>query len=365
MRKVFGILVAATFAFALVSCASTPAAAAKPAEPAKVAEVAKPAVKTVEFIPGAAPVVTVPAGVGALVDDLKARADLSAAFVEAYKTGILSEVEFKAGPVGDKIHHWGGLEGDKGIYAQNYEGNIANGNTWGIPGFIMIAMPVDGARAFIVKDKFIEKYSMGEGFEKNNGPAGYGAPLTDSYLQDGLEYQLFEKGLMILEKGKVEFVAGVAPKVAVPDSIGVITDDAANPVNTLSAARKAAITKEFKVAYVQGLLTDATFKGGSGDKVHHWGGLATDKGILAQNCEGIRANANTWGIPGFIMISQPFDGGRAFLVKDKFIEKYSMGEGFEKNNAPAGYGAALTDQYVKDGSLRQLFEKGLMIYSLK
>ncbi|MEI8094573.1 MAG: hypothetical protein WCG80_10190 [Spirochaetales bacterium] len=356
MRKLLGILVAAALAFALVSCASTPAPAAKP-----VAAKAK----TVEFIPGAAPAVTVPAGVGALVDDLKARAELSAAFVEAYKTGILSEVEFKAGPVGDKIHHWGGLEGDKGMYAQNYEGNVANANTWGIPGFIMIAMPVDGPRAFIVKEKFIEKYSFGEGFEKNNGPAGYGAPLTDSYLQDGLEYQLFEKGLMVLDKGKVDFILGAAPKAIVPDSIGVITDDVKNPANTLSASRLAATSAAFKVAYAQGLLSDATFKGGSGDKVHHWGGLEGDKGILAQNCEGTRANANTWGIPGFIMISQAFDGGRAFLVKDKFIEKYSMGEGFEKNNAPAGYGAALTDQYVKDGSLRQLFEKGLMMFPLK
>jgi hypothetical protein len=92
--------------------------------------------------------------------------------------------------------------------------------------------------------------------------------------------------------------------------------------------------------------------------------LAGDKGIFAQNYEGTRANENTWGIPGFIMLSTAFEGTRTFIVKDKFIEKYSFGDGFEKNNGPAGYGAALTDQYVKDGTLRQLFEKGLMVLDL-
>ncbi len=289
---------------------------------------------------------------------------VKAAFKRAYQELMNSEFDPGMPAGGDQVHFWAGR--DTNILAQNLAGGDGlDGNNWGIPNFVMIAMNPTATEAFIVKDEFINQYSTGREDEYGgNGPDGYGAPLSNEYYYDGVRYQAFEKGLMIVEDGEADFIPEPLNQgellANIPEGIGVIREDAEKE---LTKYEQEAVTAAFRRAYFQLLMQE--FDPGvpaGGDEVHFWAGR--DANILAQNLTGGDGlDGNNWGIPNLVMLAMNPGTRKAFAVRNEFINQFSTGrEDDYGGNGPDGYGAPITSEYYhRDGYVAQLFEKGLMI----
>jgi hypothetical protein len=165
-----------------------------------------------EFIPEPAALEEVPAGVGAIREDLSELypegwlASISEAFVREYQQAMLREFNLGVPYNDDQVHEWAGR--DAAPVTQNFNGDsMSDDNNWGMPGLAIMAMNPGHRRAYIIKDEFLVQYSTGRDDDYGgNGPDGYGAPLANEYVRFGYRAQPFEKGLMILEDGEMTFI---------------------------------------------------------------------------------------------------------------------------------------------------------------
>lgn len=163
-----------------------------------------------EFIPGVPEVDETPEGVGMIREDNVEkypegwREAMTEAFRREYHQALLREFNAGVPYGGDQVHEWAGR--DSAPVTQNFNGD-STGEGWGMPGLSIMAMNPGHRRAYIIKDEFLELFHAGREDEYGgNGPDGFGSPLANEYHRFGYRAQPFEKGLMLLEDGEMEFI---------------------------------------------------------------------------------------------------------------------------------------------------------------
>jgi len=165
-----------------------------------------------EWIPEPVETDEVPEQVGKIREDNEEKysesqqAAITAAFRREYRQAMIREFNIgePASPE-ELVHEWGGR--DVAPVMQSFVNGDSTGEGWGMPKLTIMMMDPDSRRCFIIKDEFVTQYSTGREDEYGgNGPDGYGYPTSNEYKRFGYTAQAFEKGLMILEEGEIEFI---------------------------------------------------------------------------------------------------------------------------------------------------------------
>lgn len=138
--------------------------------------------------------------------DEQTRAAITEAFRREYLQAALREFNIGVpASEGELVHEWAGR--DSAPVIQSFVGGDSTGSGWGMENLTVMMMNPESRRCFIIKDEFVQLFHDGRQDEyAGNGPDGFGYPLTNEYQAFGYTAQVFQKGVMILEDGEIEFV---------------------------------------------------------------------------------------------------------------------------------------------------------------
>lgn len=138
--------------------------------------------------------------------DEQTREAITEAFRREYLQAALREFTIgRPASEGELVHEWAGR--DSAPVMQSFTGGDSIGSGWGMENLTIMMMHPESRRCFIIKDEFVQLFHDGRQDEyAGNGPDGFGYPLTNEYQAFGYTAQVFQKGLMILEGGVIEFI---------------------------------------------------------------------------------------------------------------------------------------------------------------
>lgn len=125
-------------------------------------------------------------------------------FKEQYKRALLSFVPLTGVLGADRLHLWTNRNRDGttvSALVQNWESSYPLPNGWGLPQLILAMDGADGGPVYCIYPPVLDIYSQGRGNGGAAGLAGYGRPVTGSFLWwDGSAYtfaQRFSGSLII------------------------------------------------------------------------------------------------------------------------------------------------------------------------
>jgi hypothetical protein len=138
--------------------------------------------------------------------DEQTQAAITEAYIREYQQAALREFNIGVpASDGEYVHQWAGR--DSAPVIQSFVGGDSTGSGWGMENLTIMMMNPESRRCFIIKDEFVQKFHDGRQDEHGgNGPDGFGYPLTNEYEAFGYKAQVFQKGIMILEGGVMDFI---------------------------------------------------------------------------------------------------------------------------------------------------------------
>lgn len=138
--------------------------------------------------------------------DEQTQAAITEAYIREYQQAAMREFNIGVpASDGELVHEWAGR--DTAPLIQSFVDGDSTGAGWGMENFTIMMMNPESRRCFIIKDEFASMYHDGrQDSYGGNGPDGFGYPLTNEYEAFGYRAQAFQKGVMILEDGEMEFI---------------------------------------------------------------------------------------------------------------------------------------------------------------
>ncbi|WP_304224677.1 hypothetical protein [Gracilinema caldarium] len=156
-----------------------------PKEPVQLSRSSDPFVQglAVLFIPVTYEPPMIPADVGQ--GDLSLPAQVKTAFQQEYERSLLSFIPLTGVLGADKLHRWTNKSRDgKTITAlvQNWQSSVPLANGWGLPSLVLAMDAEDGGAVYAIFPPILELLSQNRGNGRTAGLAGYGKPVTGSFL---------------------------------------------------------------------------------------------------------------------------------------------------------------------------------------
>lgn len=153
------------------------------------------------YIPVSSDLASVPADVGQ--GDAAIPEPVVRQFKAEYERALVSFVPL-AGVLGaDRLHRWTNKKGDGSTVTalvQNWKSTIPLPNGYGLPQLILAMDGSDGGPVYCIIPPILDLYSQNRGIGRAAGLAGYGKPMTGSFLmRDGESYvyaQRFSEALL-------------------------------------------------------------------------------------------------------------------------------------------------------------------------
>lgn len=192
------------------------------------------------YIPVSSDLASVPADVGQ--GDAAIPEPVVEQFKAAYERALVSFVPL-AGVLGaDRLHRWTNKKGDGSTVTalvQNWKSTIPLPNGYGLPQLILAMDGSDGGPAYCIIPPILDLYSQNRGAGRAAGLAGYGLPMTGSFLmRDGESYvfaQRFSEALLYGSldaqgKSSGKSVLEPAPSLSAipPSTVGLLPDGTKN-----------------------------------------------------------------------------------------------------------------------------------------
>jgi len=246
------------------------------------------------YIPLSSQTILVPADVGQAESAVSER--VIRQFRAEYERVVASFVPLTGVLGADRLHRWTNKTRDGSVISalvQNWQSRVPLRNGFGLPHLVLAMDGGDGEAVYCIFPPILDIYSQNLGTGRAAGLAGYGKPMTGSFLMlDGESYiyaqrfsgSLIRASLDTQGRSAGQLTLEPAPSLTAlpPDMVGLLQDGTKNEY----------VIKAWLQALDQGFPKDAAGK-----------------------ADGPAVNLDTASAEGTQIVVQTFDGGRWAIVQ--------------------------------------------------